>query len=106
MLVVGSKRKNRSPRSANIPRHSSVAISCSNEFVRSVEPSSGLEATLQKISRLISRFSGEKEECLIHLWNKKLNLLEFAGPHGTEAPWTDPFKPGEGVPGSAFLRKR
>jgi len=106
MLVVGSKRKNRSPRSPNIPGHPSVAISCSNEFVRSIEPSSGLKSTVQKISRLVSRFSGEKGECLIHLWNKRLNLLEFAGPHSTGAPWTDPFKPGEGVPGSAFLRKR
>ena len=106
MLVVGSKRKNRSARSAKIPRLSPGAISCSTEFVRSVEPSSGLEAALQKISRLVSRFSGEKEECLVHLWNKRLNLLELAGSHGTEVPWTDPFKPGEGIPGSAFLRKK
>jgi diguanylate cyclase (GGDEF)-like protein/PAS domain S-box-containing protein len=90
----------------NIPRRPSGAISRSTELLRSVEPSSGLEATLQKISRLVSRVFREKEGCLIHLWNKRLNLLEFAAPHGMKAPWAASFKPGEGIPGSAFLRKK
>jgi diguanylate cyclase (GGDEF)-like protein/PAS domain S-box-containing protein len=65
-----------------------------------------MEASLQRISRLVSRLSGKKAECLIHLWNHKLNLLELAEPRRMDAPWADPFKPGEGLPGVAFLRKR
>ena len=106
MVVGESKRKNRSAQSRIIPFLPSGAISRSTGFLRSVEPSSGLEDTLQRISRGISRFWGEKEACLIHLWNKKLNLLELAAPHSTGAPWTESFKPGEGFPGSAFLRKK
>ena len=106
MVIGESKTKTRSPRSMNIPRRPSGAISRSTELLRSVEPSSGLEATLQKISRLVSRVFREKEGCLIHLWNKRLNLLEFAAPHGMKAPWAASFKPGEGIPGSAFLRKK
>ena len=106
MSVAETKKKNRSARSKNIPCHPSAAISCSTEFLRSVEPSSGLEVTLHKIRKLLPRSFGEKEECLIHLWNKKHNLLELAGFHRAETPWTESFKPGEGIPGSAFLRKK
>jgi len=90
----------------DIPRHPSGAVCRSTEFLRSIQPSLGLEPALQKISRLVSRFFREKEGCLIHLWNKRLNLLELAEPHGMEAPWADSVKPGEGIPGSAFLRKK
>ena len=90
----------------DIHRRPSGAVCRSTEFLRSIQPSLGLEPALQKISRLVSRFFREKEGCLIHLWNKRLNLLELAAPHGMEAPWADSFKPGEGIPGSAFLRKK
>jgi signal transduction protein with GAF and PtsI domain len=75
------------------------------EFVRSLDPKAGLDATLRNIARLASRLSGG-DGCLVHLLDRERNLLEAACRHGAGRTFAAPLKPGQGVSGSAFRRKK
>jgi diguanylate cyclase (GGDEF)-like protein/PAS domain S-box-containing protein len=80
-------------------------ISLGVEFVRSLDPKAGPNATLRNIARLASRLSGG-DGCLIHLLDRERNLLKAACRHGAGREFAAPLKPGQGISGSAFRQKK
>jgi diguanylate cyclase (GGDEF)-like protein/PAS domain S-box-containing protein len=74
-------------------------------FMRSMDPGAGLQRTLKMIARHSALISGE-EGCIIHLLNKRRNLLEAVLRKKAGEDFAQPVTPGEGIPGSAFGRKK
>lgn len=94
-------------RSSHLPNQSRGApkdFSFWTDFVRSMDPEPSLNSTLQNIARNGVRISGG-DGCLIHLFNRKRNLLEAALRYKVGKGFAHPVKPGVGIPGST-LRQR
>ena len=73
--------------------------------MRSLDPNATINSTLRNIARNAGGISGE-EACLIHLLNRRRNLLELALRHKVGKGFAQAFRPGEGIPGSALRRER
>ena len=73
--------------------------------MRSMEPAAGVEHTLKNIVQNAALISGEKI-CLLHLLDPKRRRLELALRDQAAGGFARPLKPGEGIPGSAFLMKK
>jgi diguanylate cyclase (GGDEF)-like protein/PAS domain S-box-containing protein len=74
-------------------------------LVRSIDPEAGMDSTLESIARLASRISGE-DGCLIHLLDRKQNLLKAVFLYHVDQEFAEPVKPGQGIPGMAFRQKK
>ena len=74
-------------------------------LVRSIDPEAGMDSTLESIARLASRISGG-DGCLIHLLDRKQNLLKAVFLYRVGQEFADPVKPGQGIPGMAFRQKK
>ncbi|RPI47406.1 MAG: GAF domain-containing protein, partial [Chloroflexi bacterium] len=77
----------------------------SADFMRSLDPNATINSTLRNIARNAAGISGE-EACLIHLLNRRRNLLELALRHKAGKGFAQAFRPGEGIPGSALRGER
>jgi len=64
-----------------------------------------MDSTLESIARLASRISGG-DGCLIHLLDRKQNLLKAVFLYRVGQEFADPLKPGQGIPGMAFRQKK
>jgi diguanylate cyclase (GGDEF)-like protein/PAS domain S-box-containing protein len=87
------------------PSLESKYLSLLADFMRSMDPGTGLQRTLEMVARNSALIFGE-EGCLIHLLNKRRNLLEAVLRKKVGKGFAQPVKPGEGIPGSAFARKK
>ena len=96
------KKPSPSPKQPCIPPEES---SLGTEFLRSIDPAAGMASTLETVARLASRISGD-DGCLIHLLDKKENLLKAAHRYRVGREFADSLKPGQGIPGVAFLRRK
>jgi len=105
MAAANGKRKKKTAGSLKDFSLSPQGFSLGREFVRSLDPKAGPEATLRNIARLTSRLSGG-DGCLIHLLDRDRNLLQAACRLGAGRAFASPLKPGEGVSGSAFRRQK
>ena len=75
------------------------------DFVRPMDPGPSLNNTLQNIARNAARISGG-DGCLIHLFNRKRNLLEVALRYKAGKGFAHPVKPGVGIPGSTLRQRK
>ena len=75
------------------------------DFVRSMDPRPSLSRTLQNIARNVARISRE-DGCLIHLLNRKRNLLEVALRYKATEGFAQSVKPGVGIPGSTLRQRK
>ena len=70
-----------------------------------MNPKASLDRVLQNIIRKFALTSGE-DGCLIHLLNRKRNLLEVILRYKVGEGFARPVKPGVGIPGSAFRQRK
>jgi diguanylate cyclase (GGDEF)-like protein/PAS domain S-box-containing protein len=104
MLANHPKGMTRSSHLPNQSRGAPKDFSFWTDFVRSMDPEPSLNSTLRNIARNGVRISGG-DGCLIHLLNRKRNLLEVALRYKVGEGFAHPVKPGVGIPGST-LRQR
>ncbi len=70
-----------------------------------MDPGPSLSRTLQNIARNVARISRE-DGCLIHLLNRKRNLLEVALRYKATEGFAQEVKPGVGIPGSTLRQRK
>jgi diguanylate cyclase (GGDEF)-like protein/PAS domain S-box-containing protein len=90
---------------AELPSSEAKYLPLPVDYMRSMEPGKGLRRTLEAVARNSALISRE-EGCVIHLLNKKRNLLEGVLRKKVGKAYAEPVKAGEGSPWSAFARKK
>jgi diguanylate cyclase (GGDEF)-like protein/PAS domain S-box-containing protein len=108
VLRMASSKSKEKKKTSHLSKRTSLSpeeLILGTGFVRSIGPEAGVNSTLEAIARLASRLSGG-DGCLIHLLDRKRDILKAASRYRVGQEFAESLKPGQGIPGTAFRRRK